>query len=301
MSADTLHVSCAAEGSYVAHSAAMLHSVLVHGGPLAVEIHYLHSPRMSARERELLAGMVSGLGGRIDFHLIADAQVAGLPSHPVFTPAMWHRILLPELLPEVDRVLYLDVDTVVVDELEPLWATELGERPVAAVTNVLQHDHRDRPASIGLAGPEVYFNSGVLLMNLERMRRDDTTAALRAVAIERGAQLAWPDQDALNLVLGEGRLALHPRWNCMNSVYAFDSSEQVFGRAPREQAIARPAIRHFEGPGRNKPWHEDCRQPLRERYFEHRAATPWPEVVLIRDPPPAPRGRRWRWRWRLRA
>jgi len=294
VSPGTLHVSCAAEGSYVAHSAAMLHSVLVHGAPLAVRVHYLHSPRLTARERDLLAGMVRGLGGGIDFHSIADERVADLPSHPAFTPAMWHRILLPELLPGVDRVLYLDVDTIAVDALAPLWATELGGHPVAAVTNVLQHDHRDRPASIGLAGPEVYFNSGVLLMNLERMRRDETTAALRAVALQRGAQLAWPDQDALNLVLGEQRVALHPRWNCMNSVYAFDSSEAVFGREGREQAIARPAIRHFEGPGANKPWHEDCRQPLRERYLEHRAATPWPQVELVRDPPPAPRPGRWR-------
>ncbi len=283
-----LHISCAVESDYVVHSAAMLHSVLSHSSPLAVHVHYLPSPRLPQEDRDLLASMVTGLGGQIDFHEIADERLAGLPRSAAFPSSVWHRILLPELVPEVDRVLYLDADTIVVDDLGPLWDTDLGGRPLAAVTNVLQHDHRHHPAALGLAGPELYLNSGVLLMDLEQMRHDDTTAALRRVAGERGTALGAVDQDALSLVLGEQRVALHPRWNCMNSIYAFDSSEEVFGREQRAEAIARPAIRHFEGPGRNKPWHEHCLAPLRERYFEHRAATPWPEVELVSDPP-APR------------
>ncbi len=284
----TLHVSCAVESDYVAHSAAMLHSVLRHSGSLAVHVHYLPSPRVPQGDRELLAGMVTGLGGQIDFHEITDERVGALPRSTAFPPSVWRRIFLPELIPDVDRVLYLDADTIAMDDLGPLWATDLGEGQLGAVTNVFQHDHRHHPAALGLAGPELYLNSGVLLMDLAQMRRRGTSAALRDVALERSSALGWVDQDALSLVLGEERVALHPRWNCMNSLYAFDSSEEVFGREQRQEAIARPGIRHFEGPGRNKPWHADCPFPLRERYFEHRAQTPWPEVELIRDPVPAP-------------
>jgi len=266
----------------------MLHSVLTHGTDVGV--HYLHSPRFT--DRGPLQDMVGALGGRITFYEIADERVADLPDAALFTPAMWYRILLPELLDGLDRVLHLDADTIAVDGLTALWETDLGDAPVAAVTNVLQHDHRHRPASIGLAGPEVYFNSGVLLMNLDRMRRDDATGALRAVATSRAGELVWPDQDALNLVFGAERVALHPRWNCMNSVYAFSDSDLMFGSAQRQEALQRPAIRHFEGPGANKPWNAGCRQPLREAYFEHRRATPWPHVTLDPAPPPPPPPRR---------
>jgi lipopolysaccharide biosynthesis glycosyltransferase len=95
---------------------------------------------------------------------------------------------------------------------------------------------------------------------------------------ERGEELLWPDQDALNLVLGERRLALHPRWNCMNSVLAFDAAHDVFGAEVVEAARRAPGIRHFEGPGANKPWHLLCDAPDREAYFAHRRATPWPRV-----------------------
>jgi lipopolysaccharide biosynthesis glycosyltransferase len=149
---------------------------------------------------------------------------------------------------------------------------------VGAVTNVFQHNHLHRPAELGLAGPEVYFNAGVLLMNLEEMRRDGRTPALLDYGIENAPRLEWRDQDALNVVLGERRLELHPRWNLMNSVLLFPSAVEVFGSEALEEARTSPAIRHFEGPDANKPWHYLCDGDLRELYLEHRRATPWPRV-----------------------
>ncbi len=265
-----IHVACAAEGAYVPHSAAMLHSVLAQAGD--VQVHYLHGPgfREAAALRELVDG--------IAFHPVAPEAVAGFPSRHRFTPAMWYRLFLPELLPDVDRVLYLDADTLAMDSLAELWATDLEGHWVAAVTNVFEPWSIGRPKELGLAGPEAYFNSGVLLFNLGEMRRDGRGEALRELVRTRGDELLWPDQDALNLVLGERRLALHPRWNCMNSVLAFDAARDVFGAEAVEEARRRPGIRHFEGPDANKPWHLLCDAPGREAYFEHRRATPWPRV-----------------------
>ncbi|MCW2967340.1 MAG: ral stress protein, partial [Solirubrobacteraceae bacterium] len=120
-----------------------------------------------------------------------------------------------------------------------------------------------------------YFNSGVLLLHLDEIRRSGEIAELRAVARERGDSLKWPDQDALNLVLGPRRVALHPRWNVMNSVLLFDHAVDVFGERDTEEARRSPAIRHFEGPGANKPWDRGATVPHRELYRAHRRATPW--------------------------
>lgn len=276
----TLHVACAADRGYVRHTAAMLHSVLAQRGSLDARVHFLHGPRFPRRVRRALTGMVERLGGAIQFLPVPDERVQDLPTFSEITATMWYRIYLPELLPDVARVLYLDGDALAVDSLEPLWATDLGDHLVAAVTNVLMPfpEAQARPATLGLPGPRAYFNSGVLLFNLDAMRRDATTAALYEYA--RARELLYPDQDALNAVMSARRLALHPRWNCMNSIMTFPSAHELFEPGEIEQARARPGIRHFEGPGANKPWHRECDFALRERYFDHRRGTPWPRVRM---------------------
>ena len=275
----TLDVACAAEGqAYVAHSAAMLHSLLAAHPDRQVRIHYMHGPDIGEREERKLAGMVEREGGEISFLRIPDDRLDGLPTVGFTRKATWYRIFLPELRPEIDRVLYLDSDLLVLDSLAPLWEIDLTGNWVAAVTNVFQHNHVHRAAQLGLAGPEVYFNAGVLMLNMEEMRRDGCTEALRSFGVENAPRLAWRDQDAMNVVLGSRRLALHPRWNCMNSILLFPQAADVFGADAVREAREHPAIRHFEGPSANKPWHLLCERDLRELYLEHRRATPWPRV-----------------------
>jgi lipopolysaccharide biosynthesis glycosyltransferase len=273
-----MDVACAAEGrDYVAHSAAMLHSLLQKHPEDDVRIHYLHGPEVRAGHRRRLAQMVDAAGGEIAFYDIPDQRVAGLPTRGFTRKATWYRIFLPELCPDVERTLYLDSDLLVVDDLTPLWELDLGESYVAAVTNILEPQYEHRPAELGLR-PRSYFNAGVVMMNLDQMRRDDRGPALLEFGVRNAEKLLWRDQDALNVVLGERRIELHPRWNCMNIFFWLPRSEEVFGRERLEEARLDPAIRHFEGPAENKPWHLNCTGSYRRDYLQHRRQTPWPRV-----------------------
>jgi lipopolysaccharide biosynthesis glycosyltransferase len=221
--------------------------------------------------------MVEREGGAISFISVPDSAVASFPTVGFTRKATWYRIYLPDLLPSLDRVLYLDSDLLVTGDLRPLWATGLDGHYLGAVTNVLEPETEHHPAELGIA-PDTYFNAGVLLMNLAEMRRDGCTETLRSYSAEHAAELMWRDQDALNAVLGSRRLALHPRWNCMNAVLVLPWARDVFGADAVEEARRDPAIRHFEGRTMNKPWHFLSDRQLRELYFEHRRATPWPRV-----------------------
>ena len=287
-----LHVGCAVEGGYVAHSAAMLHSVLEHRGSHGVRVHYLHGGDLPAGSEGPLRDMVERGGAAIDFVQVPDELCAGLPTKGFTRKATWYRILVPELLGGVDRILFLDADVLALDSLVPLWETDVSDHYLAAVTNVFQADHLFRPAELGFDRPDAYFNAGVMVMNLDLMRHEGCTAALRAYGREHAQGLMFRDQDVLNAVLAGRRRPLHPRWNSMNSFEAFPWSAYVFGNRALEEARANPGIRHFEGPGINKPWHRGCRFAHRERYFEHRRHTPWPDVEMEeeseRTPAPAP-------------
>jgi lipopolysaccharide biosynthesis glycosyltransferase len=258
----------------------MLLSALDHRDGADLQIHYLHPPELPRTDREAITAMVAREGGEISFLEVPDEAVAGFPIEGFTLKATWYRVFLPELAPEVDRVVYLDADVLVLDDLGELWRTELGDHLLAAVTNLHQWDHAGRPEAIGLPAGVEYFNAGVLLLDLARMRAEGTSRALRSFAIENAERLDWRDQDALNLVLGRRRLPLHPRWNVMSSILLFPWAGDVFGERAVREARESPAIRHFEGPALNKPWHYLCEHELRERYVQLRERTPWPHVRI---------------------
>jgi lipopolysaccharide biosynthesis glycosyltransferase len=276
-----LHVACGGSVEYLPHTATMLHSVLAQRDGLSVHVYHLHGPALPDKAARRLTEMVERNGGTISLVQIEDRDVADLPEivsragdwNSSAVAGMWYRTFLPELLPDVERVLYLDADTVAIDSLRALWATELGDAYVGAVTNVWEPWNASYPESLGLSRP--YFNSGVLLMNLELMRRDDCIGRIVRYGREHPDGLPWGDQDVLNVVLGERRVELHPRWNCMNSVLNFAWAAEVFGAAAVDEARASPGIRHFEGPSINKPWNVLCPWEGREVYRRHRRQTPW--------------------------
>ena len=276
----TFHVSCSVD-AYIPHSAALLSSVLDHRGDDELVVHYLHGPEFPRDATGRLAGMFRDVdGAELVFHEIEPERVAGLGAPDYFSTANWYRIFLPELVPEADRVLYVDTDAVLADELRLLMTTDLGDCYLGAVDNVRLPWLDDRAAQLGLPAGQRYFNSGVLLMNLAAMRRDDAAKAVLDYARAEGDRLYWVDQDALNVVLGDRRLSLHPRWNAMNAILAFPAGVEAFGAEAVEEARRRPGIRHWEGPATNKPWHYEFAFDDRELYFRYRAAGPWPRVRL---------------------
>jgi lipopolysaccharide biosynthesis glycosyltransferase len=276
---EPLRIACAVEGeAYVKHCAAMLHSVLAQHPEGDVRIEYTHGEDTSARGRRRLARMISELGGEITFHNVPDDWLDGLPVKGFTRKATWYRAFLPDLL-DGDRVLYLDLDLLAAASLLPLWETGLDDWLLGAVTNVLPPADRHHAERLGLPDERSYFNAGVLLMNLDAMRRERTRERIRSYAIENAARLNLRDQDALNFVLYDRRLPLHPRWNCMNAVLYYPHAEALLGHEALAEARARPAIRHFEGPGYAKAWHLLSEPTSRKMYSEHRRQTPWPWVI----------------------
>lgn len=277
MSSEAIEIAFAADERYVPHAATLIRSLACTHAPERITAHLLHPPSLSRQTVNRLAAMVAGSGGSIEFHAISPSAVRELPTMGRISRVMWYRLLLPDLLGERERVVYLDCDTLAIDDLTPLWKLDMGGCCVAAVTNLLPADLRHRPAQLGLTEAG-YFNSGVLLIDLDGWRASGCATEIARLAREHPERLVFPDQDALNIVLAHSRLALHPRWNCQNSIMYYPWAADVLGAEAVAHARAHPAIVHFEGPAYAKPWHVGSTHPYRSAYLEHRAATPWPSV-----------------------
>jgi FkbM family methyltransferase len=270
-----IHIACQSTSQLAADCAVMLRSLLAENPGEEVVVHFLHDGGIAQADRARLGELVEGLGGRFSPLRIPEELIARFPPFERYGGlTVWFRLLLPRLLEGLERVLYLDADVMIVAPLRPLWELELGGRALAAVTQpLISADRRRVVRELGLPDPRRYFNSGVLLMDLERLRAAGLMAAVERVALERRLPIPWADQDALNVALWVERVELHPRWNVMNPCFELPArhlpwpAEQVF------EALGDPAIIHFIGD--YKPWHYRLRHPYAPRYFEHLEQTPW--------------------------
>jgi lipopolysaccharide biosynthesis glycosyltransferase len=155
------------------------------------------------------------------------------------TAFTFSKLLLPTALPELDQVLYLDVDILVRDSIEELLDWELTH-PLGAV-----HEIGDGAAHLFGSTRVSYFNAGVLRMSLARMREMDVLGSAVEILRER-PRLPFHDQDVLNLIFRHRHDSLP---------FAFNVFEQVASaKLPAWAVMTDPAIVHFVGP--DKPWHD---------------------------------------------
>ncbi len=266
-----IHIAIATDDTYVPWAATLMRSVMDHQDDVAFHVLGETSPGVVGRLRT----WVEEAGA--SFHAYDVEQlVEGLPAFDRFSRIVWSRFFLPRLLPGVDRILYLDADTFVVAPLDELWETDLGSCVLGAVANVLEPEMFGHARELGV-DPHRFLNSGVLLMDLEKLRAEDPVDRLRSFLERTDVNIVWPDQDALN-VLYEGRwLPLHARWNAMYSLWIWRAwAAGVFGADVVDEATRSPAVVHFEGPTLAKPWHRLNTHPLRDAYLATVRRTPWP-------------------------
>lgn len=279
----SIHVALATDAAYLPWCATTVRSCLDVTPAADLDFHLFHDQPIATVDQDRLTAMVRSAGGRAHWHPVEPERLAVLPSKG---PALggrtsWIRIVLPDLLPDLDRLIYLDADTLVLQSLAPLWATDLRGAPIAAVANIVEPEQRDHVVQLGL-DPTSYFNAGVLVMDLATMRRSDAVRGLVAVAAQRADRMSWYDQDALNVTFAGSWLALHPRWNAQNSLWTWaEWARALFGPELLAEALSTPAIVHFEGPAVVKPWHVLGDHPLRRRYLATLAATPWAGEPLV--------------------
>ncbi len=122
-----------------------------------------------------------------------------------------------------------------------------------------------------------YFSSGVMLLNLKRMREETLFSRVTAIASLLDTDPPFPEQDALNLACDGSWLELHPKWNTYASLYFHgDAGSNTWPSLTLNEAVTSPAILHFESPIIFRPWSVRCIHPHRALYRWYRNRTPWP-------------------------
>jgi lipopolysaccharide biosynthesis glycosyltransferase len=194
------------------------------------------------------------------------------------SPATVISLMIERLLPShVRRVLYLDADMLVLKDLGPLWNTEMGGMPLAAVQDSMIHFIQSdsfAPASINPAARSPYFNAGMLLIDLEMWRREALFERARELRRQWAHRMWGIDQQPLNWALEQRWTRLPLAWNRMTHILDIPSHRCTpFDALEFEEALRQPRIVHFAGGA--KPWRARCRDDHAADFIHELQDTAW--------------------------
>ena len=155
---------------------------------------------------------------------------------------------IADALPELDKVLYMDSDVMVLHDLNQLYQTDISGQYLAAVKDPSWFFENMHVVELNLEQRGFYFNSGVMLMNLQKIREDNLVAKLEDYTNNNFR--TYMDQDALNVVVGD-KVALLPfENNAMNFFFEhvdLAKMNEFYGREWKtyEEVFAPATIVHF--------------------------------------------------------
>ena len=215
---------------------------------------------------------------RVQWAEISDTRFFALKGMDHISRAAYYRLAIPVFAPpEARRAIYLDVDIVVLGDVRELARADLGNKPIGAVfdpgmdAGAFAIEHGLEPLPLG------YFNSGMMVIDLEKIRASHAFEHAFEVISEGRIQLRYADQCALNLVLWNQWARLDPVWNMQRRMLIDEPWEPVFATREEMNWGRRPKLIHYTTA--KKPWHKDAYHPYTWLYFRYLRRTPyWQEI-----------------------
>ncbi|KAJ2912125.1 hypothetical protein MD484_g8286, partial [Candolleomyces efflorescens] len=232
-----INIGVACDSAYAMPTSVLLSTLIEHTPGRKISI-YLLDCGLSEFDKDRIQQSINSPSSHVSLNylsLASDSLTIRLGS------AVWAKIDLVGVAP-VERILYLDGDILVRGDVKPLWDIDLEGNPIGAALDV-GHPTGHAGCSIPPRGPGIskYFNAGVLLMDLTRLRADYDQLIAQCVAMKHSK---FADQDVLNVHFAGRWKELSLRWNAQG-LGTYANYEGPGRHWVDRRAMASPFIVHF--------------------------------------------------------
>lgn len=261
------HVAYATNTKYAQYLAVSLYSLLSHqrlDGDAQWHIHLLSEDNKVLAHPALQEIQERFPDAFLESHTIKAENYEGY-QHKWYNLHSMLRGFLPDLIPEIERLLYLDVDTLIVGDLTPLLNMDMRGCALGMVEEIFHRNPRGEKKAHKIGVP--YFNSGVILMNLQQLREENFPQRFWEHMTSHLTDYDYPDQDTINVMYKNQILPLSQVYNVMN--YTLHNWEE-YGTPELEAeylaCLYHPVVIHY---AISAPWHQDLqRHPYNQLWLD---------------------------------
>lgn len=275
MMKETINILCATDDNYVPYCGIMLTSVLENNRGYHVNAYVLVDTQLSNSSIRKFSELETKYNATIHYIQVDPARFALFPLHKEqhFTVAAYYRLAAAELLPQgIDRILYLDCDIIVNSPLKELLELDMTNYSTAVVDDMcsgLQSNYERLKYDSSLR----YFNSGVLLINLDYWRTHQIMKQFESYVMQHSDCILWPDQDVLNAVLLDNKKHISIEWNFQMGFLKKSYFDTLPVYLKTEVLTTRPKIIHYN---QSKPWSVTYYNlPYNDTWHHYKRISPW--------------------------
>lgn len=292
---DSVSLVMAADNRFAPYLAVFIHSVTACSKENEnYDMVVLHR-NISKENQQRIRQMTEGMKNICIRFVNLSGYVKGIPFkvHHHFSVETFYRYFILDVMKEYQKVLYMDSDMVVLRDVAELYRENVEGYMLAAVKDVdvigsMKSDERSEQyakTTLGIKKELEYFQAGVLLLNLQEMRKNTSSKELVEKTLERKWHMV--DQDVLNIICQGKVRFLEQKWNVMmNWTYGRKSRMDVIKNVPvplwKEYREARknPYVIHYAGAW--KPWNTpNC--DYAEEFWRYARNTPFYETILYEN------------------
>lgn len=251
-----ISIAYAPDDKYINQTVVSMKSALEHNEQVEFIIMY---SKLSAESMQKLGAV----GGSLRLVKMDESQFADLTLSKWVTVQAWFRIKLPDLCKDLDKVLYLDCDTLIRGNLDELFSLDLTNKYLAGVKDVWGVSKYVKRLDMKSG---VYVNSGMLLFNCDYCRKEHFFDKVIDFAKNNAKIIEFCDQDSINKVIDEYKLVVSPKYNFMDTwwrggYYEFEGEEETEYLRAKEN----PVIAHLTG---LKPAFKGCGNKFKDEWWE---------------------------------
>jgi lipopolysaccharide biosynthesis glycosyltransferase len=258
-----IHIGTAFDEQYITPFYVLLTSIFYNNPGKDIVVHSI-ATGVSSKEKEKLKNFAGKHKAKILFYDIDEEYIKKnvvIPVNNYFTIATYYRLFLPYLVPsEVKRILFIDTDAVVINELESLYHMDIGNAPFAAASDPYPEIRED----LGIYKEGEYFNAGVLLIDVAQWKDQKVTEKAMQFIKDHPEKIKWVDQDALNATQKE-------RWYRLDRKYNMTKVD-VMLHIPKKELVKDKVIIHYTTA--QKPWKALGNNKLRYLYHYYLKRSP---------------------------
>lgn len=257
MSKERITIVSSSNAAFAPHVSALFVSILENCmNKQAIFDFYVIDDNIDYKSKQLMLDTLVDYQATLHFLNINKKYFKNVVESDRIPQTAYFRIAIPELFrgKGVDKLLYLDCDMIAVTDIRDLWEKDLGNYTLGAVEDAGFHN---RLELMGIeTDSKLYFNSGLMLINVKKWLDEDITRRVLNYIQNNPEKLKFHDQDALNAILHDQWLPLHPHWNAQSYIMKKEIEHpNPAGEKAYEETRKAPKIIHFSG--HVKPWSEE--------------------------------------------